>query len=427
MGLGLCLLGTLTGDPPPDIIIDRLVHWAARRLPDTLVTRGTDGDDRPTLFVDVHPAAENVELVAVARGRLVASANTSTVGPGYHSYVVGLLDSLAADLGVAWELTREDGDYGDETSYFERRDFAELQREMLAWLHEVAKQLEKLDGTSFDIAMPTSHRFEQPAFARTPLGPRDRAWFEAVARTPEDGIDFFSWWNEGVTADHHLSVALSLMWSQIRWRAPNNDAEQKCVDRVVAALGRAFQLDARGPYPFREWAELVNWTEHAEPPRQWLQSRASEQDAGAPLIGYRRHPVRVALTAGWSLRLPGSFSEEWDENGTLCAWEGTRTIWFTSFQFDDSQEPPSERPPSSEVREAGEHFHRSDGALSSHAVLVRIKENGQSSFSLKTTTTLPSRRAICTICFDDECDRDWALETWKSLTHPESGQPSEEA
>src|SRR5512132_547020 len=81
-------------------------------------------DDRgnPLLSVRLHPAAEDVCIVAAGQGRVVATANTFTVGPGYHRYVCELLHHLGDALGIGWlERGAEEG-VGDPTGYFETGD-----------------------------------------------------------------------------------------------------------------------------------------------------------------------------------------------------------------------------------------------------------------------------------------------------------------
>jgi len=45
----------------------------------------------PTLFCQLHPAAEEIELSLIDPEHIVVSANTTTVGPGYHIFLVSLL------------------------------------------------------------------------------------------------------------------------------------------------------------------------------------------------------------------------------------------------------------------------------------------------------------------------------------------------
>src|SRR5262245_9487992 len=57
-------------------------------------------DDKPTLFCRLHPAAEDLELSIVGPTEFTASANTSTVGPGYHVFVCDMLHRLGKQFNA---------------------------------------------------------------------------------------------------------------------------------------------------------------------------------------------------------------------------------------------------------------------------------------------------------------------------------------
>jgi hypothetical protein len=408
VGLGLYLIGQLSEPLSQGDAIDRAARWLAAEAPEALVTKGQDGDGRPMLFVDLHPAAENLELVATGPGVLLASAKTSTAGPGYHAYLVELCERMSAALPLRWQPPDDDAGTGDETGYFVSKDFAALQDEMLAWLRALARDLLEVQGGDLAIGLPMDVSFEHPGFAKTPLGPRDRRWFEAVAEDPRRGIDLLPWWDAGRTASHHRGLALALMWTQVRWRAPHDDGERALLDRVLGALETAFQLEPHAAYPWSAWDELARIAGRAGPVTEWVRRQAAAAPSG-PAIGYRRFPVRLQLTGGWSIRLPGSFSESWDDQGTLCAWAEGRTVWFTSFTIRGTPPAPDPEPADDGTLE------RRDGRLVSRATLKRSQEDGADYWQLQTVSNLEGARAVCTICFDAERDRDWALETWRSL------------
>src|SRR5262245_38326120 len=80
---------------------------------------GTTHDDEPALFVAIHPAGEEVEFIVPEPGRVIVSAKTSTVGPGYHTALCKLLRWFGKDLKVSWNPAGEDDDSSqDETGYF---------------------------------------------------------------------------------------------------------------------------------------------------------------------------------------------------------------------------------------------------------------------------------------------------------------------
>src|SRR5437870_41727 len=76
----------------------------------------------PALFVQIHPGAEEVELCVPEPGRLIASAKTSTVGPGYHIFLCDRLRALGEHFGLAWHDPDDAEGTGDETGYFFSHD-----------------------------------------------------------------------------------------------------------------------------------------------------------------------------------------------------------------------------------------------------------------------------------------------------------------
>src|SRR5919106_5948224 len=75
-------------------------------------------DDR--VLVSLHPAEEEVEFLPDEKGPVV-SARTVGAGPGYHQWLVQLLEKAGAACSVTWRSTGEanDSEFLDETGYFE--------------------------------------------------------------------------------------------------------------------------------------------------------------------------------------------------------------------------------------------------------------------------------------------------------------------
>ncbi len=409
MALGLLLRG-VSSLPDPDLIA-RVHAFARARFGGSFVARNVDDAGRPVLYLDLHPAAEHV-AVAFEGAEIEIAANTSTVGPGYHAHVVDVVDTLATAFRVTWRPDAE----GDVTGYFDDRDFGHLQQEMLGWLGALTNAVLPLASGTVQLALPATHTFESPGHARTPLGPRERPWFERVAEAPAAGRDFFAWWERGETAEHYLGVALSLLWTTVRWRPAVSDREREVRDRVYGALARARDLDPNLRLPVAEWRELLT-----------IDGRNREADAlptqvpslpALPLIGYRRSPVRVSLPGGWSLRIPGNFAEDLDEKGTFCGWHGGRTVWFTSFRYEGAARSAEEMWGADPDEGEGEVFASGEGTFRSRARLRRVRGDDNDCWILRTDSALPPQIAICTISFTEDRDRAWALDTWRSLRHP---------
>src|SRR5437588_261736 len=97
------------------------------------------------------------------------------------------------------------GALGDLQTWLQEHggDAVAVQEAMLHWLGSmgqvVLENLQK-DRTGFMVAMPLGHHYPYHGPVVTPLGPRDKAWFEALANDPWRGSDFFAWWEPGLNA-----------------------------------------------------------------------------------------------------------------------------------------------------------------------------------------------------------------------------------
>jgi hypothetical protein len=377
--------------------------------------------------VRLHPAAEELELIIPGRGTLIASAKTSTVGPGYHIFLCDLLRQLGDDLRIEWDPPAKDGDTGDDTGYFHNGDPETVTKEILAWLKGNSKWvLEQREGENHGImlSMALGHQYLHDQPALTPVGPREWEWFEAVSADPRKGVDFFPWWSSGIGADFYFGRALVRMWTEVRWRTPLSEEEASLLEGVHCDLEHAFWLDSTRSYPWREWHALVRYLEEFgedvecddEAILRIIEERASE--GSGPLIGYRRRPVRVDLGGRWSVEIPGEFAEEWDEDGNWSAWDSTRTVWFTSWSVKDhGQEKIAEEILKEPTLDGDETLEHRTSETISKATLRPYEEDGKSLWNLKSCTAAKDSLAVCNIYLEDINDRDWALQVWRSIEH----------
>jgi hypothetical protein len=140
-----------------------------------------------------------------------------------------------------------------------------------------------------------------------------------------------------------------------------------------------------------------------------------------PEIGYRRRSVRVRLPGDWSIDIPGSCAETFEDRGRqFCAWDPPRTIWFSSYSFGEV----GGRPPAAEElllrveTGDGEPLEHRGARVVGRAVIGRASENGHSYWQLAGHSAVAGGIALATLCFDEESDRDWAISTWRSIDHP---------
>ncbi len=372
-------------------------------------------------FWKLHPAAEEVEIRLEDSGLLTASANTSTVGPGYHIHICKLLKDLGEEFDLRW--CEPDDDHFDDTGFFHDGDEDRVYDEMRAWLKgltELCLEEDKKGSSKQAIALSIDVQFHTQAFALTPLGPRDHSWFERTAMDPGEGRDFFAWWNPGLDGEYFLGRALALMWTDIRWRAPMNEAERNNLQFASDSLRKAFALDPTLDYPWAEWTELLDFLGDRTDIYNIVKREASHRGSS---IGYRREAVTVELPGRWWITLPGSFSNFLLEDDAFHAQDPPRAIWFTPYGFKDpdasfahwrTQLPAMKK----DFVEEGEDFVRV-------AELREQHENGHKYYTLATANLGRNGRSIMTVVFETLAEKDWALEAWRSLQPPQSPEGPE--
>jgi hypothetical protein len=378
----------------------------------------------PTLFCLLHPAAEEIEFELKDPEHIVVSANTTTVGPGYHMFLSTLLKDWANDFGASWEPEDDpEGDapeFLDETGFFFTGDQARLYEEMTRWLQALANTF--FDGT-FDLqsrgtalCMPINPQFDADETAITSVGPRDRAWLTETAEDGRRGSDFFAWWSPGLDAKYFLRRALVQMWTNVRWRRPALESEELMLAEVAECLRSAHALDPSLAYPWAEWADIADYLDDDSDEREWLR----KQVHSAPTVGYRRRDVVVSLPGGWSMKVPGSFTDfELDGESDLCALDPPREIWFTAYESATAGSSKTFETAKKALKKTRPEFvYERDRCISEAKITNKQRDTGEHYFVLNSSTHAPAKRIVCTILFSESGDREWALNTWRSIQPP---------
>lgn len=283
-------------------------------------------DDGSGYVFTLHPAAESLYM-DVDGENVNISAKTSNVGPGYHAFLVSILDSVQATLGLKWEWGEED----DETHFARYRSFESLQSEMVkhfkALATVISDQIAERRLTGLMLSMPTGcgiQTFENEIL--TPLGPITpaelRRW--AMSDGPElrrAAINYFPWWELEFGGGFYRGLALNSMWVGMRWAKPLDEAERHDIKRTLAWCGEAQRLRADPPVSTLVVSDLRALLESPQAPEFPLKKG----------IGYRRRKNRVQLTGGWQLWVPGSLEETLEDNNTtVVLWNNVLTIRASS-------------------------------------------------------------------------------------------------
>lgn len=356
---------------------DRLGRIARRMFPGAVVDASAR---RVTLAL--HPAASPVRIDVATDGDLEIHAETSAIGPAYHAHVLARLGPLLDELDFVWD--------GGEV---------DPRQAMAAWLAG------ELRAGARQVGMPADRAFRIDAAVLTSMGPRDRAWCDAVIADPRRGADAFAWWDD-VPGSEPRARALLAMWHEVPWREPIDRDEAALMARVDADLRAAQRANPQLELPWAEWAELLGWLGEDDARIAAARERAG---ARAPTIGYRRHPMEVELSGGWSIELPGAFVGRWeDDGGRYWATDGDRLIELTSLTARgdlDAQQlldiAPERHPVIARVTEAA----RRGRAEAYDEGDVHIVHGLMAS---------PPEVAILT-CKGARADEPWALATWRSL------------
>ncbi len=383
-------LRALLGGKPPDAreVGERLVRLARRMFKDAVI------DASPKrITLALHPAAPPARLLVLPEGELELRAETTAVGPGYHADVLERVAPILEELEYVWDGGGGGGGDGGDPG-----------PGMLAWLAG------ELAAGAARIGMPSERSFRIDCAVQTAMGPRDAAWRDGVIADPSRGADAFAWWRRA-PGHRERARALLAMWHEVAWREPLDDDERGVLERADADLVAAHRADPELELPWPAWAELLDHLGKDDAHAAEVRARARGAEAPAPAmrIGYRRHPMEIELSGGWSLELAGAFVGSWERDGERWwATDGARVVEFTSLTADaesDSDRLLAVAPEAHPVVarwSSGEHRGRAE-----------VSDDGDIHLVHGLMARAP-HVAILT-CKGAASDEEWALATWRSL------------
>jgi hypothetical protein len=393
------------------------------------------------LELEVHPAAEPLAIAAHG-DRVRLSAKTGTAGAGLHAWVVDLVDHLERHTGVGFDRAGA----RDPSGFVRTRDVGALLHFQSVYLSEVARRiLELLESghSSIALGMPEDVVFEHDELASgravmaTPLGPRSRDWLVAVRRDGTAGFDALPWAEPGIDAAYHRGAALSLCWTELRYRSPLDDGEKALFDRVLEHFERAYALDPAGRFDWSLWSELFQ-LRGEESLRATRTHFKAERDRTGSRVGYRRSPVVLQIGGGWRLRLPGAFATAWEEGGRVWnAWDGKRSLHVSTVRATGAASAVSTEATLQallghdqvEGEAPGEVMLLKRGPIRGRATVRRLKATSPDEpglLEVRALSAVGPHGAFGTFVVRDEEDRVWALEVWGTLDHDDARdwQPS---
>lgn len=408
--------------PPPDRLVADMQAWVEREYgPVIRSARVTSRGPCTELRLDLHPAAEAMTIDVDEAGSVTAVADTTNVGPGYHTFVCRILERLGHELEVTW--TREPDPNGAPPAWvgslqpLAERSTVERQH-LLALRRTIERSGERRRGGAGDLqlGLKPSTRFDFDGAVATPLGPRDDDWLARAAADPATARDIVPWWYDVMDGRYLLARALVLMWTEIRWRPPVDDAERGVMDEVLGLLRRALPGNPTLAYPWREWVELITFRAWQDPMAVRVFREANAVDAAVPRIGYRRRPVTV-VHEGWAMPVPGTFGEQRTEE-EWRGGEGGRHVTLAA----TVTETPDGVPMSADRFLATVAGNLGDGVLTheagdvrGRARLTRDASSGVEVAVLEGFSATTGSGAAIRVAFDSSEDWRWAVDLWRSL------------
>ena len=344
-------------------------------------------------------------------GRLSVSARTNGAGPGYHAWLIGIMDGL----GVA------PVEVEDETGYWDDRDFGLLQNEMANWLKSMSEQLLEMSKTgeysNISVSMPLDDFPEDSNhFACCPLGYFEPDFFERINNGEAGGEAFFIWWNQKQDALFFRNCALSLILCDNNWLPPCTDKEREIIAATLHCLETAYDMDPGLDYPAPEWLELAGLSGDEELAGT-IQNRFGE--IGNAELGYRRGNICSNIN-GWRFSHSGTMHFERDDDGTLAWWNEERTINAStlSVRREDGAQADSEALLNHLIRNETDCLPVSlrNAQIAAAIQHAQIEENGEPLWQTRLSAALENEILILSIFYIDEADRDWATEICASVS-----------
>ena len=386
MGIGI----SLEAVAPAHLSIESLHRLAERNLPleGPLAELFSIKRNQAELTCTLLPLEEPVFL-ELQGGRLIVSAKTSSLGPGYHAALIDGLDRMASAGNFQWIETEE---ALDESGYFGERDFANLQEKFAGYFDGLCRYLvDELAGGAIGgigIGLPAGLTPKCGSFAATILGPRSLDFFKSP-----DPARHFPWWDQGLTSRVRETLAHSLAWLVFPWRSPLS-GEERLAGEVMAKL-----------------APMASWLEEL---RRILGARHAVEPAPNG-IGYLRGNIRRCVAGGWGLTVPGYFRQELEDDGGTISFSGLdRFVRVSTFSLE--RKAPYD--PESTLKSATTKIVLRKGSMALLGEEKPFEDQGFTGRLLSVQAEAAPGIAVVSIVFPSIAERDWARAVMESIAAP---------
>lgn len=419
--MGLDITGQATTKQRAEKALQRIADHFNENFGDELADEAELVQDGRALLVSFASISDPIAFEATDKSTIEVQCRWNQLGPGYCMFAWDRLRELES-LGLTWNTL--DAETGETSPTHEGAI-----RAARAWLESLCQMMVRdvpADASGIGLCMPMNWMPQQGEFACTPMGPRDRAWAERVAGDGAQGDDFFVWWDPDLAAPTMLRLAISTMWSDVPWAMPAVQDDFRAMARTLDWLERAYEENAGLPYPWAEWAEVIEHFNQAldqipgEHERPILTDAIRDRAAGKPgVIGYRRSDIHHRIGGGWAITLPGAFGTDYEEDEDHAAWvasDGALTIRVSPARA------PDEMPDTKEAfAEATREPQPASVEWASDCCIGRgdfgVDDSEGEAIQMLQGLSMADGRSVAfvTIMFDDEADRQRALELWQAL------------
>ncbi len=125
--------------------------------------------------------------------------------------------------------------------------------------------------------------------------------------------------------------------------------------------------------------------------------------------------IEPYISEDWTFAVDADFQCRF-ENGSLVYWRPGHTVYIDVFDTELGEEVTAiEAMLADRVREPQETFDIDEDDLVSHAYLLPEDDAGRTYWGLNTLTASRGSLLAVSFYFDDEKDKEWALNMWKTI------------
>lgn len=364
--------------------------------------------------VSIHPAEEMIKF-SVESDYLICSAKTSSAGPGYHSFVISILETIENKCNFKWIWNDDEKGFCDEAGYYDHRNFLELQNSMCRYLCELSSHLSGSEDTRGDyyVSLNKDHLFQHNSFAISPMGFWEKKFFDDIALLEPSQIhaqaeQFFPWWNKDLDGSFWRNVGLVKMWTEIKWQPPmeNGDTTHLLLNHTLRCFNKAIELsrDQDIQLPLEEIGEI--------------QTLLESEDYFTPKqgnIGFHRLNLPRPLMGKWTIQLPGYFYEVMEENErSVKYFHSDKSVRSSSFADPTGKIPvfPDDKELEKDILKT---FSFERDAIVGTAILITAPKSEGGYPILICHVAAPGTLSTTIIAIDEMKNLNWAEETFKSI------------